>query len=243
MTIEFDRLRLLWPDHLGLARGKYLTPDKADTGTAHSISLFTLGYDRVMQDHEHGLMMKGLPDCDANFDGADIRPGWQQRTPVVIPDITRNGQPVPLAPRNVLKDAIEKWRSHGLDPIVGIELEAFLFEPDGEGGWQPIGTPGHYVYGTGMAVDPTGTIDEIMKVASQIGLPLESVNSEYYNGQFELTLAYTDALRAADDAFLFRVMAREFNFSIALKQHVGHVGHVQALRFPGRWGEGESFKF
>lgn len=24
MTIEYDRLRLLWPDHRGLARGKYL---------------------------------------------------------------------------------------------------------------------------------------------------------------------------------------------------------------------------
>jgi hypothetical protein len=29
VAIEFDRLRLLWPDHLGLARGKYLTPEKA----------------------------------------------------------------------------------------------------------------------------------------------------------------------------------------------------------------------
>ena len=209
MTIEFDRLRLLWPDHLGLARGKYLTPDKAESGTAHCISLFTLGYDREMYDHKYGYMMKGLPDCDANFESSEIRPGWQDGTPVVIPDITRNGQPVPLAPRNVLKDAIEKWRAHGLQPMVGIELEAFLFAPDGEGGWTPIDTPGHYVYGTGMAVDPSGTIDEIMKVAREVGLPLESVNSEYDNGQFELTLAYTDALRAADDAFLFKVMAKE----------------------------------
>lgn len=209
MSIEFDRLRLLWPDHLGLARGKYLTPDKADDGTAHCISLFTLGYDREMYDHPHGLMMRGLPDCDATFDGADVRPGWQPGTHVVIPDITRNGHPVPLAPRNVLKDAIEKWREHGLEPMVGIELEAFLFEPDGNGGWRPIGTPGHYVYGTGMAVDPSGTIDEIMDTARRVGLPLESVNSEYDNGQFELTLAYTNALRAADEAFLFRVMARE----------------------------------
>ncbi len=98
--------------------------------------------------------------------------------------------------------------------MVGIELEAYLFEPDGDGGWQPISTPGAYVYGTGMAVDPSGTIDEIMKTARAVGLPLESVNSEYDNGQFELTLAYTDALRAADDAFLFKVMAKE----IAMKR-------------------------
>ncbi|HEX6222342.1 MAG TPA: glutamine synthetase family protein [Acidimicrobiia bacterium] len=209
MSIEFDRLRLLWPDHLGLARGKYLTPAKADSGTAHCISLFTLGYDREMYDHQYGLMTKGLPDCDATYDTDDIRPGWQDGTAVVIPDITRGGQPVPLAPRNVLRDAVEKWRGHGLQPMVGIELEAFLFEPDGEGDWRPIGTPGHYVYGTGTAVDPSGTIDEIMATAAAAEIPLESVNSEYDNGQFELTLAYRDALSAADDAFLFRVMARE----------------------------------
>ncbi len=127
----------------------------------------------------------------------------------MIPDITRGGEPVPLAPRNVLKDAIEAWRGHGFEPKVGIELEAYLFEPDGDGGWRPISTPGAFVYGTGMAVDPSGTIDEIMATAREVGLPLESVNSEYDNGQFELTLAYRDALQAADDAFLFKVMARE----------------------------------
>jgi glutamine synthetase len=42
-----------------------------------------------------------------------------------------------------------------------------------------------------------------------MGIELESVNSEYDDGQFELTLRYDEALRAADDAFLFKVMARE----------------------------------
>lgn len=209
MTIEFDRLRLLWPDHLGLARGKYLTPEKATSGTAHCISLFTLGFDREMTPHDGGLFWQGLPDCDARFDESSVRPGWQAGTAVVIPDIVRGGVPVPLAPRNVLVDAIARWESQGMTPMVGIELEAFLFQPDGDGGWKPIDTPGAYVYGTGSAVDPSGTIDEIMTTAARAGLRLESVNSEYDNGQFELTLSYDHALLAADDAFLFKVMARE----------------------------------
>jgi glutamine synthetase len=48
-----------------------------------------------------------------------------------------------------------------------------------------------------------------MSTATVAGFHLESVNSEYDNGQFELTLRYDDALRAAHDAFLFKVMARE----------------------------------
>lgn len=209
MATEFDRVRLLWPDHLGLARGKYLTPEMAESGTAHCISLFTLGFDREMIPHEGGLFWNGLPDCDATFDEESIRAGWQEGTAVVVPDISREGQPVPLAPRNALKDVIARWGDKGLTPVVGIELEAFLFEPDGDGGWRPIDTPGAYVYGTGAAVDPSGTIDEIMKTAAAAGIRLESVNSEYDNGQFELTLRYDEALAAADDAFLFKVLARE----------------------------------
>ena len=109
MTVEFDRLRLLWPDHLGLARGKYLTPEKAASGTAHCISLFTLGFDRVMIPHDGGFYWDGLPDCDADFEDGAIRAGWQEGTAVVIPDITREGEPVPLSPRNVLRAAIAKW--------------------------------------------------------------------------------------------------------------------------------------
>lgn len=209
MSIEFDRVRLLWPDHLGLARGKYLTREKADEGTAHCISLFTLGFDREMIPHDGGLVWQGLPDCDAIFEQDSIRPGWQQDTGVVIPDIVREGRPVPLAPRQVLREAMGRWSAKGLTPMVGIELEAYLFEPDGADGWQPISTPGAYVYGTGTAVDPTGTIDEIMNTAREVGLRLESVNSEYDNGQFELTMRYDDALIAADDAFLFKIMAKE----------------------------------
>lgn len=209
MASEFQRLRLLWPDHLGLARGKYLTPEKAESGTAHCISLFTLGFDREMIPHDGGHFWDGLPDCDATYDVSSIRTGWQEDTAVVVPDITRGGHPVPLSPRNVLKDIVGRWVDKGLTPMVGIELEAYLFEPDGEGGWQPISTPGAYVYGTGSAVDPSGTIDEIMSTAVTAGLRLESVNSEYDNGQFELTLRYDDALTAADEAFLFKVMAKE----------------------------------
>ena len=207
--MDYDRVRLLWPDHLGLARGKYLPREKAERGTAHCISLFTLGFDRVMTPHDGGMMWQGLPDCDAIYDPDKIRPGWEKNTGVVVPDITRQGVPVPLAPRNVLSDLVEKWKSHGLHPMIGIELEGFLFEPDGSGGWTPIDTPGAYVYGTGTAVDPTGTIDDIMETARHADLPLDSVNSEYDNGQFELTLAYTDAMEAADQTFLFKVMARE----------------------------------
>ena len=209
MTTIYDRIRVLFPDHLGLARGKYLPIDHADRGTSHCISLFALGFDREMTPHDGSHMFSGLPDCDLTFSTADVRPGWEKGTGVALGDLTRNGSPVELSPREVLKRQIAAWQAAGYDPRIGLELEAYLFEPDGSGGWQPISTPGAYVYGTGTAVDPSGTIDEIMTTSKSVGLPLESVNSEYDNGQFELTLRHDDALAACDAAFLFKVMARE----------------------------------
>ena len=38
------------------------------------------------------------------------------------------------------------------------------------------------------------------------------MNGDYDNGQFEMTLCFDDALKACDDAMLFRMMARELAY-------------------------------
>jgi glutamine synthetase len=97
-----------------------------------------------------------------------------------------------------------------------MEFEAYIFEPDGSGGWRPIDTPGAYVYGTGPAVDPYGLLDAIWAACEEAEIPLESVNSEYDSPQFEFTLRYSDALTAADEGFLFKVLAREVAHRLGL---------------------------
>lgn len=156
-----------------------------------------------------GAHHESFPDVEARFPIEAIRPSWEKDTGVVVASITKDGAPVELAPRSILERVIAEWKDLGYTPQLGFELEAYLFDPDGNRGWQPIHTPGSYVYGTGTAVDPSGTITQIMDTASEMGIELESVNSEYDDGQFELTLRYDEAMRSADDAFLFKVMARE----------------------------------
>ncbi|MGH8872471.1 MAG: glutamine synthetase family protein [Acidimicrobiia bacterium] len=206
--LPYARVRFLWPDHLGLARGKYLSAVRAAEGSNHCVALFSLQLNREMIPFP-GAHHESFPDVEARFSTEAIRPGWEKDTGVVVASITKDGVPVELAPRSILERIIGEWKEIGYDPMVGLELEAFLFEPDGNRGWRPIHTPGSYVYGTGTSVDPSGTIEEIMATAHSIGIELESVNSEYDDGQFELTLRYGEALRAADDAFLFKVMAKE----------------------------------
>ncbi|HTB08390.1 MAG TPA: hypothetical protein VK704_01155, partial [Acidimicrobiales bacterium] len=69
MTSSFERVRVLWPDHLGLARGKYLPASLADHGARHCTGTWALGYDRAMTPETTGSYWnEGLPDFEASFD-------------------------------------------------------------------------------------------------------------------------------------------------------------------------------
>lgn len=207
----FERIRVLWPDHLGLARGKYVPAAMAARGARHCTGTWALGFDRQMTPGTPGsFFFEGLPDMDARFSPGTVRPGWEgPGTGVVVADLEREGQPVAVSPRGALRRAIADWEALGYRPEVGIELEAYLMEPDGAGGWQPISTPGAFVYGTGPSVDPHGIVGELWDAADRAGIAIEAINSEYDESQFEFTLAHTDALEAADRTFLFKQMARE----------------------------------
>ncbi len=206
---DHRRIRVLWPDHLGLARGKYLPIDVAPNGTRHCVSTYALGFDRTMVPAPGSRLLEGLPDVELTYDPANVRPGWEPKTGVVVGDLSFRGEPFAVSARHALRKAVNDWAALGLQVKVGIELEAFVMQPDGHGGWTEWNTPSAYVYGTGRAVDPVGMIDEIMETAEACHLPLESVNSEYDTPQFEFTLIYDDAMKAIDDVFIFKLMARE----------------------------------
>jgi len=116
---------------------------------------------------------------------------------------------VPVDPRHVLREAVGAWRALGLEPQISFELEFYLMEPDGGGGWRPVSLPSHRVYGTGTSIDPTGCVDAMVGTALECGFPVESWGSEYDESAYEVNIKYNDAIPAADDAFVFRLLIRE----------------------------------
>ena len=111
MGESIDRVRVLWPDHLGLARGKYVPASLADKGTHHCTGTWSLGYDRVMTPGTIGSYWdEGLPDFDATYDMSELRPSWEPLTRVVVADVERNGVPFSVSPRTALHKAIADWR-------------------------------------------------------------------------------------------------------------------------------------
>lgn len=211
MTKSNQRLRLLFCDNLSMPRGKYLPYVEGEDGSSGFCrSLYGVQYDRDLVDAPGAMMMEGLPDFEARYRASDVRDGWEKNTRVVIADLLdHHGIPLALDGRNILRRAISAWNDVGLEPLVGIELECFAFVTNESGQIQPYGTPGAVVYGTGGYTDPLGFTHAIWDKACEIGMDMEVMTAEYDTPQFEFTLKYDKAMRAVDDVFLFRLMARE----------------------------------
>ncbi len=206
-----ERLRLLFCDHLSLARGKYLPAAKIGNGSSRFCQgTFAVTYDKELLPAPGSKMTEGLPDMDAVYRAEDIREGWEPGTKVVIADLYESdGSPLALCGRSLLKRTVQQWQDLGYAPKVGLELEAYAFQRDADGKLVPYRTPGAYVYSTGRLADPLRFTDAIWNKATELGFKIDCATSEFDAPQFEFTLTYDDAVRAVDDIFLFRLMARE----------------------------------
>lgn len=207
---EYTRMRLLWPDHLGLARGKYLPAALADEGTGFCVTTFAMSYDRDLIDAPGGYLLDGLKDVRGVPDAASLRPSWESdRTCVAVADLSLDEQPYAASSRTALERSVAAWAELGYEVKVGIELEGYLLQPTEEDLYAKYSNPRAMVYGTGLLGDPSGFVTDVLDAADRCGFIVESTNVEFDESQFEFTLRYDDALRAVDDAFVFRVMVRE----------------------------------
>jgi glutamine synthetase len=216
MTSDVSRTRVMFNDMLNLARGKYVPVDVAASGViGFARGAFAVSYDRDLLPVPGCGVHDGLPDMELMLD-EHRRSSWQPGTEIALGDLYIDNAPFSLCPRGTLKRAIAAWTELGYTPMVGLETEAYVFQRDQDGVWRPYDTPGAFVYGTGPANDPQGVMDDIWEAAHQASIPLESTNGEFDNGQFELTLCFDEALKACDDAFLLKTMAREIGLKKGL---------------------------
>ena len=233
MDTTGKRLRLLWSDLHGIERGKYLYGNWQERGSANfCLATLPLTFDREILPIPGLAFDVGLPDLEARLDPSSLRPGWEKDTVVGVGDLFHRGEALAIDPRNVLRTAIEPWRARGLQPQVAFEFEFYLLRPDGTGNWAPLDTPASRVYGTGASVDPDGVVNEIVDSAAACNLAIEAWCTEFDDSQFEINIRYRDALEAADDAFLFRVLAHE------VATHRGHRATFIGKPFNDRGGSG-----
>jgi glutamine synthetase len=218
---DVDEVECIVPDLAGMSRGKAMPLKKfsPDHEIHIPVSIFyqtITGADVEMdidnQWAEGDLVLR--PDMAT----AKAVPWAKEPTLQVIHDLYgRDGVPVSVAPRQVLKNVMQLYEDKGWAAVVAPELEFYLIKPNtdpNEPIEAPVGRTGRR--GTSRqsysmsAVDDYGpVIDTIYQFAEDTGLPIDTVIQEDGAGQVEINLTHGDPLLLADQVFYFKRIIRE----------------------------------
>jgi len=131
---------------------------------------------------------------------------WLPGTALVICDFLdhHTHQPVPHAPRNVLKRQLARAEALGFTPMMATELEFFLFEEayndlfdTGYRGMTPLSRYNidYSILGTSKE---EGIMRDIRNGLYGAGIPVENSKGEAEAGQEEINIRYSDALDTCD---------------------------------------------
>lgn len=166
--------------------------------------------------------MKLLPLLDT------LRPvPWssQPRAMALHDCVDLDGQPTPIAPRNVLKNVLAQYAEHGWLPVVAPELEFYLLAPNLDPN-QPLSPPAsrngrHEHGGEGFTLsglnDHAGFWDDVYAALKTLDIPGDTFVHELGPSQYEINLMHGDPLRVADQTFLFKYALREIGFKHGLQ--------------------------
>ncbi|MCB1394946.1 MAG: glutamine synthetase, partial [Rhodobacteraceae bacterium] len=219
---RLDEIECIVPDIAGVARGKAMPAFKFDKQTHFYLptSIFLQTITGDWADAPGGEDEYKEPDMTLvpDFDTATAAPWTADVTMQVIHDaLTQAGEPVPTAPRNVLKRVLALYATEGWKPVVAPEME-FYFVARNIDPNQPITAPigrsgrkaaGKQAYSM-SAVDEYGkVIDDIYDFAEAMGLEIDGILQEGGAGQVEINLAHGDPVELADQIFYFKRMIRE----------------------------------
>jgi len=175
---------------------------------------------------------------------------WLKGTALVFCDILdhHTHEPVPHAPREILKQQIKRAETMGFTPMMATELEFFLFEQsfddirrDGFRNLIPISG-----YNEDYHILQTTKEEHVMRpirnLLVEAGVPVENSKGEAETGQEELNIRYAGALLAADHHTLAKQAVKEIAnaqghaATFLPKWHhdkVGSAAHIHQSMFSG----------
>ncbi len=153
-----------------------------------------------------------------DFDAVVAAPWAEDVTLQVIHDMTdQKGEPIEMAPRNVLKRVLRLYAEKGWEPVVAPEMEFYLTTPNTDPDLPiepPVGRTGRVVASrqaySMTAVDEYGpVIDDIYDFAEAQGFEIDGITQEGGAGQVEINFRHGNPIALADQVFFFKRTIRE----------------------------------
>ena len=212
-------LRVAAVDLNGQWRGKRLPASHAPKARAGRIRIpvSAAGLDVAGVDPEGSPLVLPTGDVDGWMipTGREVPMPWLPRAATLIATslAREDGTPFEADPRVALAAAVERWRARGLEPVAAVEMEFVLVDRAA-----PLRPPASPLHGRPLvredclsltALDEFASfLDAVEEGAEAMGLPLEGMISEGCPGQMEVNLSHRDALTAADDAALLKLLIK-----------------------------------
>ncbi len=236
-------------DVLGVLRGKRLPIEETDkifeSGMQIPHSLYLMDARGVMTNPLGRGIGDGDPDGTAWPIPGTLTPVWGDGPPraqVLMTLRDEQGNTNPAEPRAALERVLQRFAEMKLTPVVALELEFYLADPErGAGGApQPPLCPRTGQRETAVSVygiddlDRYHTFLEALTAAARAQrVPLSAASKEYAPGQFEANLRHqSDAAAAADHAVLLKQIVK------AAARASGFDATFMAKPYPDRAGNG-----
>jgi glutamine synthetase len=126
-----------------------------------------------------------------------------------------DGRPYAGDPRHALRAVLDRFKARGLTPVCAVELEFFLIDDSGRKlQIPPSERSGKRRKGAEtLSIRALDQFDQfftdLYDACEEMDIPADTAISEAGLGQFEINMMHCDdALRAADDAWLFKMLVR-----------------------------------
>ncbi|TMV85557.1 glutamine synthetase [Thioclava sp. BHET1] len=243
---EVRTIRVAAADLNGQPRGKRVPARFADKvvsdGTRFPMSVLNL--DIWGEDIDDSPLIFDNGDADGVLKPTErgfVPMPWLEAPTALLPIwmFRDNGLPYDGDPRHALRAVLDRFKTHHLTPVVATELEFFLIDDSGKKLQVPLSPRSgkRRKAAETLSIRALDTFDtfftDLYDACEAMDIPADTAISETGLGQFEINLMHSDdALRAADDTWLFKMMVK------GLARRHGFAASFMAKPYPEYSGNG-----
>jgi glutamine synthetase len=221
---EVDTVLVAFPDLQGRLVGKRVTgrffvEEVAHHGTENCDYLIATDMDdNPVPGYRFASYDLGYGDMQARPDWSTVRIlPWIPKTALVLCDLHHvdSGEPIEVAPRQVLRRQVERAASMGFTPMLGSELEFHLFrdsyEEAHDKGYRDLRPHSPWLedYQIFQTTRDEYVIGAIRRGLEAAGVPVEVSKGEAGRGQHEINLRFSTAVEMADRNHVYKTAAKE----------------------------------
>jgi glutamine synthetase len=203
-------VRFELPDMHGTSRSKIVPIDHADGYARKGLNMY--GGTAVL-DSRSDVVSGTLYNEEVAYADQLLRPDpstaavvpWVEATARLICDgYWADGRPLMAAPRHVFRRVLERCREIGYEPLIGIEYEFYLLDPETHG---PLFT-GYHIFNT-VRNTWVPVIERIVADMREYGIDIITANCEYAGSQWEINYRPATGMGGPDQAFSFKNGVKE----------------------------------